>query len=80
MLTTLAPLVNVIAAGNGAIVKPSELAPHSSRVMVEMLRGCLDSELYKCVEGRVKVAVALTNSKVDGVCFTGSTEKGRLVA
>ena len=46
MLTTLAPLVNVIAAGNGAIVKPSELAPHSSRVMVEMLRGCLDSELY----------------------------------
>jgi len=80
MFTTLAPLVNVIAAGNAAIIKPSELAPHSSRAMGKLLSSCLDPELYSCIEGKVQVAVALTSAKVDGICFTGSTEKGKLVA
>ena len=51
MFTTLSPLVNVIAAGNGAVIKPSELAPHSMLAMKKLLMSSLDSQLYHCIEG-----------------------------
>jgi acyl-CoA reductase-like NAD-dependent aldehyde dehydrogenase len=79
-LTTLTPLVNVIASGNASVIKPSELAPHSLFAMKRLITSTLDTECFICIEGQVKVAITLTQSKFDGICFTGSTDKGKLVA
>jgi aldehyde dehydrogenase (NAD+) len=40
----------------------------------------LDSACYKVVEGQVQVAIRMTNTKFDQIIYTGSTQKGRLVA
>lgn len=78
--TVLSPLVNAIAAGNAAIVKPSELAPYIYKKLKSLFVLHLDNDVYPIIEGQVEVAKALTSAKVDMICFTGSTEKGRLVA
>ncbi len=44
---TLAPLTGAIAAGNCAIIKPSEISPHSAKVMEELLPKYLDTECFK---------------------------------
>jgi aldehyde dehydrogenase (NAD+) len=74
------PLVSVIASGNCAVVKPSEVAPHASLKLKQLILRNLDGDSYRAIEGLVEVAKALTNAPFDGICFTGSTEKGRLVA
>ena len=78
--TTLAPLIYAIASGNTAVIKPSELAPHSLRALMLMINRYLDSDAYICIEGQVQVAIQLAKTKFDCICFTGSTEKGKLVA
>ncbi|TNV79354.1 hypothetical protein FGO68_gene3101 [Halteria grandinella] len=80
IFTLLTPLVNVIAAGNCAIIRPSELAPHTSSAVAKFIERYLDRDCYRCVEGQVEIARAITEAKFDGICFTGSTEKGKLVA
>jgi aldehyde dehydrogenase (NAD+) len=80
LFTTLSPLVNVIAAGNCAVIKPSELAPNTLRKIKALLTRNLDLQCFACVEGQVEVAKALSNAKFDKICFTGSSEKGKLVA
>jgi aldehyde dehydrogenase (NAD+) len=51
LFTTLLPLVGVIAAGNCAVVKPSEIAPHSLRKIKSLFARFLDTTSYACVEG-----------------------------
>lgn len=80
IFTTLMPLVSVIAAGNCAVIKPSEIAPHVSLKIKQLILRNLDTDCYRPIEGLVEVAKALTSAKFDGICFTGSTEKGKLVA
>jgi aldehyde dehydrogenase (NAD+) len=69
-----------IAAGNCVILKPSELAPHSSGVIKKLFEKYLNPEFFQVIEGRVEVAKAVTRLPVDVICFTGSTMTGRLVA
>lgn len=78
--TTLGPLVAVIAAGNCAVVKPSELAPNCCRKMKTLMTRYLDMNSYVCIEGAVEVAKTLTTKKFDFIVFTGGSEKGKLVA
>jgi aldehyde dehydrogenase (NAD+) len=78
--TTIGPLIYAIAAGNCCIIKPSEMSPQSSKVMKRLFTRHLDSACYACIEGAVQVAIAITSKPFDVLCFTGSTEKGRLVA
>lgn len=78
--TTIGPLIYAIAAGNCAIIKPSEMSPQCSRIMKRLLTRHLDSQAYACIEGAVQVAIAITSKPFDVICFTGSTEKGKLVA
>lgn len=77
---TFKPLAMAIAAGNCAIVKPSELAPKSSEVMQTLIEKYLDSKCIKVVQGDKDVCIELTKQKFDLVIFTGSPEKGKLVA
>ena len=79
-VTTISPMATAIAAGNVVVVKPSEFCPFTSKVIKTLMAMSIDSNSYQCVFGHVKVAIALTSSPVDKIIFTGSTEKGRLVA
>jgi len=69
-----------IAAGNAVLLKPSEMAPHSSNVMAELFEKYLYQNYYRIVEGGGKVAQTLTALPFDLIIFTGSPEKGKLVA
>ena len=80
IVTTLKPLMQAITAGNCAIVKPSEMAPHSSAAMKKLIDEYLDSDCYVCIEGGVDIAVAVNNLPLDLICFTGSTTVGRIIA
>lgn len=76
----LAPLVAALAAGNCAVVKPSEHAPASSAALAWMLPHYLDSDAVAVVEGEAGQTQALIEQGVDHVFFTGGTEIGRLIA
>ncbi|KAJ6221726.1 hypothetical protein RDWZM_000271 [Blomia tropicalis] len=75
----LGPLVGAIAAGNVAIIKPSELAPASSRLIAELLPRYLDPQSYQVVVGDALVSQRLLEQKFDYIFFTGSDRIGRLV-
>jgi aldehyde dehydrogenase (NAD+) len=75
----LSPLVGVLAAGNCAVLKPSELAPSTSRLMAELVPLHLDPEAVAVVEGGVDVTTELLAVPVDHILFTGSTRVGKVV-
>ncbi len=76
---TLGPLVGALAAGNAVVLKPSELAPASSRLMAELVPRYLDPEAVVVVEGDGAVSQELIAQGFDKLCFTGGTEIGRKV-
>jgi len=73
------PLIGAIAAGNCAIVKPSELTPHVSKVITEMITETFPKEYIYSIEGGVEVNQALLQEPFDYIFFTGSTRVGKLV-
>jgi len=76
---TLAPLVPSIAAGNCALLKPSEMAPHSSAAMAEYLPKYLDPECIAVLEGGVPETTALLEQRFDKIFYTGGGNVGRIV-
>lgn len=76
----LGPLIPAIAAGNVAIIKPSELAPASSSVVTEVVREAFSEEYVAVFEGGVDVSQALLRRPFDHLFFTGGTRVGRIVA
>jgi aldehyde dehydrogenase (NAD+) len=76
---TLGPAVGAIAAGNAVILKPSEIAPASSRLMAELVSRYLDNDAIAVVEGDGSVSQELIAQGLDRVMFTGGTEIGRKV-
>ncbi len=76
----LSPLVGAIAAGCTAVVKPSELAPHTAQVVEEILVAAFGTDGYvTVVQGGVEASQALLAEKWDLVFFTGSTTVGQKV-
>ncbi len=73
------PLVGAIAAGNCAIVKPSEHAPHTSKVVAEMVRSIFEPQYVAVMEGDVTVSQALLKERFDHIFFTGGTAIGKVV-
>ena len=76
---SFAPLVSAIAAGNCAVLKPSELASHTAEVMAKLIRETFAEEFISIVTGGVDVAEALLRERFDKIFFTGSTQAGRAV-
>src|SRR5581483_11828506 len=68
----LAPLVGAIAAGNCAVLKPSEVAPHASRTLARILPEYLDPDAVAVVEGAVPETTALLAERFDHVFYTGN--------
>lgn len=76
---TLSPLVPAIAAGNTAILKPSELAKHTSNVMAEIINNNFEQQYIHVIEGGVDETTELLNQPFDKIFFTGSTCVGKIV-
>lgn len=75
----ISPLMGAIAAGNCAIVKPSELAPATSSVLAKLVADTLDPAHVAVVEGGVDTAQALLAEKFDHIFFTGGERVGKIV-
>ena len=76
---TLGPLIAAIAAGNCAIVKPSEFTPHASALMHEMIDELFEEREVALVEGDKEVAQTLLKQPFDHFYFTGSPAVGKIV-
>ena len=76
---TLQPLVSALAAGNAAVLKPSEHAPHTAALIARLLPLAFPSELVQVVTGDGAVAADLLQERFDHIFFTGGGRVGRLV-
>ena len=75
----LAPLVGAIAAGNCAIVKPSEVVPTISAVLAARLPEYVDRECVQVIEGGVDETTELLAQQFDHIFYTGNGTVGRIV-
>ncbi len=75
----ISPLVGAIAAGNCALLKPSEHAPHTSEVIAELIQATFDPSYVAVVEGDANVSQQLLAEKFDHIFFTGGTAVGKIV-
>lgn len=75
----LNPLVAAVAAGNCAVVKPSEKAPETARLLVELVQAVFDPTEVAALAGGLETAQALLDLPFDHIFFTGSTAVGKLV-
>ncbi len=76
---TLGPLISAIAAGNTAIVKPSELTPHLSALICKVVREVFTEDEVAIFEGEADVSQALLELPFDHIFFTGSPTIGKYV-
>ncbi len=76
----LTPLATALAAGNRAMLKPSELAPATADVLTALLSDCFAQEEVAVIQGGPDVAAAFSALPFDHLFFTGSTATGRRVA
>lgn len=73
------PLVGAIAAGNCAVVKPSEAAMHTAEVVKRMLTEIYPPDYVRVVEGGIDETSALIHAPFDYIFFTGSAKVGKIV-
>lgn len=75
----ISPLVGAIAAGNCAILKPSEMAHHTSSVLADIFQKYFDLDYIAVVEGGVKTSKELLEQRFDHIFFTGGKVVGKTV-
>ncbi len=75
----VSPLVGAMAAGNCAVLKPSELAPAMSDVLQRLFEDHFDPHYIHVATGGADVARELLEERFDSIFFTGSTRVGRIV-
>ncbi|MEB7744966.1 aldehyde dehydrogenase [Staphylococcus epidermidis] len=73
------PLIGAIAAGNTAIVKPSELTPHVAIVIRDIIEDTFDETYVSVVEGGIEETQTLLSLPFDYIFFTGSEKVGKIV-
>ena len=74
------PLIGAVAAGNTVVVKPSELAPHTSKIITGIISEVFEKNHVYPVEGDAGVAEKLLQERWDYIFFTGSAGIGKIVA
>lgn len=79
VLLTLDPLIDAIAAGNTAVVKPSAYAPCTFNVMKTMIEECFPAHYVAVVDGGRAENQALLQQRFDMIFFTGGKTVGREV-
>lgn len=73
------PLIGAIAAGNTAIIKPSELTPNVARVIKRLINETFDANYIEVIEGGIEETQMLIHLPFDYVFFTGSENVGKIV-
>ena len=76
---TFGPMIWSIAAGNTVIIKPSEMTPHMSAVIAEIVEKAFSPEEVSLFQGEADVASYLTALPFDHIFFTGSPAVGKHV-
>lgn len=79
IFTLLSPLAQVIAAGNRAMLKPSDLTPNTARVLAEIMPSYVDSDWVAVVEGDVAIAKQFSTLPFDHLVLTGGVDVGKAV-
>ncbi|MDE2157842.1 MAG: aldehyde dehydrogenase family protein, partial [Burkholderiales bacterium] len=79
LFTLLAPLASVFAAGNRAVLKPSEIVPRTAALLARLVPTLFDAAELAVVTGGPEVAAAFCAQPWDHLVFTGSTSVGREV-
>lgn len=78
-LLTMEPLVDAIAAGNTAIIKPSAYSPATSKIVEEIIKECFCEDYVSVVTGGREENASLLKQKFDLIFFTGSQAVGKEV-
>lgn len=73
------PLIGAISAGNTAILKPSEFAKETEKVLMKMINDNFDESYIKIFSGEKEVTSELLTYPFDHIFFTGSTKVGQIV-
>ncbi|UZD89619.1 aldehyde dehydrogenase family protein [Cognatishimia activa] len=79
LMLALSPLIGALAAGNCALIKPSEMTPSVSRLLAEMVARSFSRSVVQVVEGGVEETTQLLRERFDHIFFTGSEAVGRIV-
>ena len=74
-----APLVPALAAGNTAVLKPSEVTPTVSALLEELVPQYFDDRIVSVVTGAVDETTALLEEQFDHIFYTGNGKVGRIV-
>ena len=78
-LLAVEPLVDALAAGNTAVVKPSAYSPHTSKIIKSLIRECFDPQYVAVITGGRTENTCLLNEHFDYIFFTGSQSVGKEV-
>lgn len=73
------PLIGAIVGGNCAIIKPSEMTPHTTKVMKKIISEAFNSSYIRIVEGEKEETSLLIHAPFDFIFFTGSVKVGKIV-
>lgn len=76
---SISPLIGAIAAGNCAVIKPSEFAPSTAQVIEELISECFPARFVKVMNGDSDISKELLDHKFDYIFFTGGGAIGRVV-
>lgn len=76
---TISPLIGAIAAGNCAVIKPSEYTPKTSELLQQLLSDLFPKKYITVIQGEVETSVALLEEAFDYIFFTGSPAVGKMV-
>jgi len=75
----IAPLIAAIAAGNTAVLKPSEISENTAKCVAELIGKTFDQEFIAVIEGGVDQTTELLKQKWDVIFYTGNTIVGKIV-
>lgn len=76
---TFGPLISAIAAGNTAIIKPSEMTPYSSDLIAKIVADVFSEDEVAVIQGEVEVSTELLKLPFNHIFFTGSPKVGKIV-
>ena len=76
---SLCPAIAAIAAGCTVVLKPSEIASHTSTTIATLINQSFDPCFFKVIEGGIKETTNILNIKFDKIFFTGSVAIGKII-
>lgn len=75
----LTPVLGAISAGNCVLIKPSELAPNTSKLLAELIPKYLDNDCIKVIEGGIPETTEILKHQFDHIFYTGNPAVGKII-